>query len=56
MKVKGVDISADKGSKAMKKYSKHHCTKKHMQYMYNSMRRGASFNKAHVNAQKKVGK
>ena len=39
----------------LKKHSKHH-TKKHMQYMYNSMRRGTSFNKAHVNAQKKVGK
>jgi|TARA_B100000214_G_C23939580_1_gene615016 hypothetical protein len=57
MKVKGVDISklTKSQQKAMKKHSKHH-TKKHMQYMYNSMRRGASFSKAHVNAQKKVGK
>ena len=39
----------------LKEHSKHH-TKKHMQFMYNSMRRGASFSKAHVNAQKKVGK
>jgi hypothetical protein len=57
MKVKGVDISklTKSQQKAMKKHSQHH-TKKHMQYMYNSMRRGASFSKAHVNAQKKVGK
>jgi|TARA_R100001224_G_scaffold1747_1_gene1224 hypothetical protein len=57
MKVKGVDVSKLTKSQqnAMKKHSKHH-TKKHMQYMYNSMRRGSSFNKAHVNAQKKVGK
>ena len=40
---------------AMRRHSQHH-TKKHMQYMYNSMRRGNSFSKAHVNAQKKVGK
>ena len=55
--LKGVDISKLTKSQqnAMKKHSKHH-TKKHIQYMYNSMRRGASFNKAHVNAQKKVGK
>ena len=57
MKVKGVDVSKLTKSQqnAMKKHSKHH-TKKHMQYMYNSMRRGNSFSKAHVNAQKKVGK
>ena len=44
MKVKGVDISklTKSQQKAMKKHSQHH-TKKHMQYMYNSMRRGNSF-------------
>ena len=57
MKVKGVDVSKLTKSQhnAMKKHSKHH-TKKHMKYMYNSMIRGNSFSKAHVNAQKKVGK
>ena len=57
MKVKGVDISklTKSQQKAMKKHAKHH-TKKHMKYMYNSMIRGNSFSKAHVNAQKKVGK
>ena len=57
MKVKGVDASklTKRQQTALKKHSKHH-TKKHMQFMYNSMRRGASFSKAHVNAQKKVGK
>ena len=57
MKVKGVDISklTKSQQKAMKKHAKHH-TKKHMQFMYNSMRRGASFSKAHVNAQKNVGR
>ena len=39
----------------MKKHSKHH-TKKHIQYMTNSMKRGSTFTKAHKNAQKKVGK
>jgi len=57
MKIKGVDVSklTKRQQDAMKKHSKHH-TKKHMQYMYNSMIRGNSFSKAHVNAQKKVGK
>ena len=57
MKVKGIDMSSltKRQQDSMKKHSQHH-TKKHMQYMYNSMRRGSSFNKAHVNAQKKVGK
>ena len=57
MKVKGVDISTltKRQQETMKRHAKHH-TKKHMQYMYNSMRRGTSFSKAHVNAQKKVGK
>ena len=57
MKVKGVDISklTKRQQETMKKHSKHH-SKKHMQYMYNSMRRGSSFTKAHKNAQKKVGK
>lgn len=39
----------------MKKHSKHH-SKKHMQYMYNSMKRGATFTQAHKRAQKAVGK
>tara|TARA_Y100000592_G_scaffold75844_1_gene118608 strand:+ start:329 stop:502 length:174 start_codon:yes stop_codon:yes gene_type:complete len=57
MKVKGVDVSklTKRQQETMKKHSKHH-SKKHIQYMYNSMRRGASFTKAHKNAQKKVGK
>tara|TARA_R100000781_G_C4034580_1_gene111792 strand:+ start:95 stop:268 length:174 start_codon:yes stop_codon:yes gene_type:complete len=57
MKVKGVDVSKLTKSQqnAMKKHSKHH-TKKHIQYMTNSMIRGTSFTKAHKNAQKKVGK
>ena len=57
VKVKGVDITklSSNQQKAMKKHSKHH-TKKHIQYMVNSMKRGSSFSKSHVNAQKKVGK
>ena len=57
MKIKGVDVSklTKRQQDAMKKHSKHH-TKKHLQYMYNSMIRGNSFSKAHVNAQKNVGK
>ena len=39
----------------MKKHSKHH-TKKHIQFMTNSMKRGATFTKAHENAMKKIGK
>ena len=39
----------------MKKHSQHH-TKKHMQYMRNSMMRGATFTQAHKRAQKAVGK
>ena len=30
--------------------------KRHMQYMLNSMKRGATFTQAHKNAQKAVGK
>ena len=57
MKVKGVDVTKLTKSQqnAMKKHSKHH-TKKHIQYMTNSIKRGSTFNKAHKNAQKKVGK
>ncbi len=57
MKIKGVDVSnlTKSQQNAMKKHAKHH-TKKHMQYMTNSMKRGTSFSKAHVNAQKKIGK
>jgi hypothetical protein len=57
MKVKGVDASklTKRQQTALKKHSKHH-TKKHIQYMVNSMKRGTSFSKSHVNAQKKVGK
>ena len=44
MKVKGVDVSklTKRQQQTMKKHSQHH-TKKHMQYMLNSMRRGATF-------------
>ena len=38
----------------MKKHSKHH-TKRHMEYMRNSMVRGATFTQAHKRAQKAVG-
>ena len=57
MKIKGVDASklSKRQQTALKKHSKHH-TKKHIQYMVNSMKRGSSFSKSHVNAQKKVGK
>ena len=57
MKVKGVDVSklTKRQQETMKKHSKHH-SKKHMQYMYNSMRRGATFTQAHKRAQKAVGK
>ena len=57
MKVKGVDVSklTKRQQQAMKKHAKHH-TKKHIQMMTNSMKRGNSFSKAHKNAQKKVGK
>lgn len=57
MKIKGVDVSklTKRQQQSMKRHSVHH-SKKHIQYMYNSMRRGVSFSKAHVNAQKKVGK
>ena len=57
MKIKGVDASklTKRQQTALKKHSKHH-TKKHIQYMVNSMKRGSSFSKSHKNAQKKVGK
>ena len=57
MKVKGVDVSklTKRQQETMKKHSQHH-SKKHMQYMYNSMRRGATFTQAHKRAQKAVGK
>ena len=54
---KGVRINkklTDRQLETLEKHKKHH-TKKHMKYMYNSMIRGNSFSKAHVNAQKKVG-
>ena len=56
-KVKGVDVSSltKKQQQSMKKHSKHH-TKKHIQYMTNSIKRGSTFTKAHKNAQQKVGK
>jgi len=56
-KVKGVDVSSltKRQQDTLKRHSKHH-TKKHISYMVNSMKRGTSFSKAHVNAQKKVGK
>ena len=57
MKIKGVDVSnlTKSQQNSMKKHAKHH-TKKHVQYMTNSMKRGTSFSKAHINAQKKIGK
>ena len=57
VKVKGVDVSSltKRQQQSMKKHSKHH-TKKHIQYMTNSIKRGSTFTKAHKNAQKKVGK
>ena len=57
MKVKGVDVSSltKRQQDTMKKHSKHH-SKKHMQYMKNSMLRGATFSQAHKRAQKAVGK
>ena len=56
-KIKGVDVSklTKRQQATMKKHAKHH-TKKHIQFMTNSMKRGTSFTKAHKNAQKKVGK
>lgn len=56
-KVKGVDVSSltKRQQDTMKKHSQHH-TKKHMQYMVNSMKRGATFTQAHKRAIKKVGK
>jgi|TARA_R100001015_G_C4598244_1_gene153316 hypothetical protein len=57
MKVKGVDLSklTKRQQETMKKHAKHH-SKKHMQYMKNSMLRGATFSQAHKRAQKAVGK
>jgi hypothetical protein len=57
MKVKGVDLSklTKRQQETMKKHSKHH-SKKHIQYMKNSMIRGATFSQAHKRAQKAVGK
>tara|TARA_R100001460_G_scaffold20379_5_gene42258 strand:+ start:3879 stop:4055 length:177 start_codon:yes stop_codon:yes gene_type:complete len=56
-KIKGVDVSSltTRQQQTMKKHSKHH-TKKHIQFMTNSMKRGATFTKAHENAMKKIGK
>ena len=57
MKVKGVDVSklTKRQQQTLKKHAKHH-TKKHMQFMVNSMKRGSTFTKAHKAAQKKVGR
>jgi len=57
MKVKGVDVSklTKRQQDTMKKHSKHH-SKKHIAYMHNSMRRGATFTQAHKRAMKAVGK
>ena len=57
MKVKGVDLSklTKRQQETMKKHSKHH-SKKHIQYMKNSMLKGATFTQAHKRAQKAVGK
>ena len=57
MKIKGVDMSGltKRQQQTMKKHSVHH-TKRHMEYMRNSMIRGATFTQAHKRAQKAVGK
>ena len=57
MKIKGIDMSSltKRQQDTMKKHSQHH-TKRLMQYMLNSMKRGATFTQAHKNAQKAVGK
>ena len=57
VKIKGVDVSSltKRQQQSMKKHSKHH-TKKHMEYMGNSMKGGATFPQAHKRAMKKVGK
>ena len=57
VKVKGVDVSSltKRQQDSMKRHSQYH-TKKHMQYMLNSMKRGATFTQAHKRAQKSVGK
>ena len=56
-KVKGVDVSklSSRQQQSLKKHSEHH-TKKHIQYMANSMKRGATFTQAHKRAQKNVGR
>ena len=57
MKIKGVYVSSlnKRQQDTMKKHSKHH-SKKHIQYMHNSIKRGATFTQAHKRAQKAVGK
>ena len=57
MKIKGVDMSGltKRQQQTMKKHSVHH-TKRHMEYMCNSMKRGATFTQAHKRAIKAVGK
>ena len=57
MKIKGIDMSSltKRQQDSMKRHSQHH-TKNHMQYMLNSMKRGATFTQAHKRAQKSVGK
>ena len=56
-KVKGVDVSSltKRQQDTLKRHSKHH-TKRHMEYMRNSMKRGATFTQAHKRAIKAVGK
>ena len=51
MKIKGIDMSSltKRQQDSMKRHSQHH-TKKHMQYMLNSMKRGATFTQAHKRA------
>ncbi len=57
MKIKGVDMSglSKRQQDSLRKHAKHH-TKRHMEYMRNSMKRGATFTQAHERAQKAVGK
>ena len=57
MKIKGVDMSglSKRQQDSLQKHAKHH-TKRHMEYMRNSMKHGATFTQAHERAQKAVGK
>jgi len=57
MKVKGVNIDSlnKRQQGALKRHAKHH-TVKHIRSMVAAMKKGATFNKSHTIAMKKVGK